>query len=294
MIIGHEHTISFLKKILERGSAPHAMLFCGPESVGKRTVAVFFARGILCRERKFGGCGVCASCSEWAQLGASRDFLNVAPDEKNNISIDTARSVAAFLSRTPALGFAKAVLIDDAEQLTEEAENALLKTLEEPPGNSVLVFITAKPGRLFQTVRSRLVTIRFSFVPEEKMAVFPPEIRSIATGRPGAAFRFTKDRDAFIRARALIKKAELALSGDAADKIIFADEITKDSTDLLFCISYWIESFCRKLHETSDPRRLQTIGRNARLALAVAFTLEDTELAPKLLVENMLLAFQPV
>jgi len=169
MIIGHERNIAFLKKVLSGGAAMHGFLFFGPDEIGKRTVALEFIKGLLCSDRKWGGCGQCLTCEEFAKLGNQRDFLAVLPDESGSGGIAEARRIIEFLGSSAQLADRKAVLIDEADRLTIEAQNALLKTLESPPGNSVLVLVTAKPGRLAETVRSRLTAVRFQPVPVGKI-----------------------------------------------------------------------------------------------------------------------------
>jgi DNA polymerase-3 subunit delta' len=291
-VIGHERIISMLATMLESGKAlPHAFLFHGPDGVGKRTVANEFGRGILCENRQFGGCGVCGPCEEWERFGHARDFLAVSPNEAGVIPIETARSIGTFLSRTPGVASGKVVVIDEADRLTEEAQNSLLKTLEEPPADSVLILVSAKPGRLYQTIRSRMFAVRFSLVPDDAMAGIPADIRACASGRPGNAKRLMQDAEFTTRLVKTLKRAEAVVSGDAAEKLLFAQELAEDPKMLDACMGYWLDTFHRMLQEAAhEPRRI-AIGRNARTALTASFLLEDTELQPRLLVENMLLAF---
>lgn len=292
-MIGHGRIISLLRAMLGRDKAlPHAFLFYGPDGVGKRTIATAFGRGILCRSRKFDGCGLCEPCKEWERLGLVRDFLAVGPNEKGVIPLEAAHGIATFLSRTPGIASGKVVVVDEADRLTEEAENSLLKILEEPPADSVLILVSAKPGRLYQTVRSRMFAVRFSLVPNEAMAGIPADIRALASGRPGNAKRLMENAGLRARLAGIMKRAQAVATDDVAGKIAFAQELTEDQKILEAFMNYWLGMFHEAIHESGDARHREAIARNARIALTASFLLEDTSSQPRLLVENMLLAFR--
>lgn len=279
--------------MLTSGKAlPHAFLFYGPDGVGKRTVATAFGRGILCANGQFGGCGMCEPCKEAGLLGQPRDLLMIAPNETGIIPIDAAHDITAFLSRTPGVASRKVVMVDEADRMTEEAKNSLLKTMEEPPADSTLILVSAKPGRIGETLRSRLIPVRFSLVSDEAMSGMPSDIRALAAGKPGKAVRLMEDPDLRKHLAGILKRAKALPAADAAEKIAFAQELAEESAMLDTCLSYWLDMFHRALHETDDAERRGTIGRNARAALAASLLLEDTETSQRLLVENMLLAFR--
>lgn len=302
MIIGHERIISVLEQLLSSKSAiPHAFLFHGPEGVGKRTVASAFLEGILCGQNKFGGCAarppkfssekfgaVCPACAEKARLGQSRDFKIISPDEDGIISIDSVREILVFLSRKPGISATQAVLIDQAGRLTEEAVAALLKILEEPPDNSKLVLVAERPGEIPATILSRLVPIRFSFVPENEMSVFSEQVRRIAGGRPGLAQRLSQDRGLLRRLEMLLVRARDALSADAAHKILLASELAEDSAAREFCLYYWLQILRRRFGENDSAGRRAAAG-NAKLILAASLAPSGAGAGTRLVIENALL-----
>ena len=156
-----------LVKRLSGGTLPHGMLITGQPGVGKALFALAFARYALCREPKDGrACGRCHSCAQFA-AGTHPDFSHVSFEEregkaseegalKANISVDQIRELIAVLQlRSHAAGGRKLAIIEPAEGMSPAAANSLLKTLEEPPADTVLLLVSAAPGRLPATIRSR-------------------------------------------------------------------------------------------------------------------------------------------
>lgn len=210
MIIGHERPLQFLKKAYEHNKVPHALLFWGPSDIGKRTVAASFARGLICDTKTFLGCGTCQSCDpENAVLKSHRisirDIKEEIKDERQGISIDVIRALQERLTTTSLIGKPKVIIIDDAEDLTPEASNALLKTLEEPPENAYIILTGTSRESVLPTISSRTAPLRFSRVPqktlemflEERHAAIPQDKRislaRFAQGRPGRLLRGIDD-----------------------------------------------------------------------------------------------------
>lgn len=139
------------------GRMPHALLLSGPRGVGKRLFAEAFIQARLCRHPRAQGtaCGECDGCRQFL-AGSHADYRSVGIEAKRrNILIDQLRQLTEWLSLTASSESGKHALIEPAERMTTGAANSLLKTLEEPPGNTVMVLISALPGRLPATVRSR-------------------------------------------------------------------------------------------------------------------------------------------
>lgn len=143
---------------------PHALLLAGAAGLGKLTFARRLAQALLCASPDAGGdaCGQCRSCRLF-QAGSHPDYRLAQPAEDGKvIKIDQVRELCAFLGYTPQYGGCKIALLAPAERLNVNAANSLLKTLEEPPGDCLLLLATAQPGRLPATVRSRCQTVSFS------------------------------------------------------------------------------------------------------------------------------------
>jgi DNA polymerase-3 subunit delta' len=153
---------------------PHALLITGARGLGKRRLADLFARARLCTSPGADGlaCGRCADCGLNA-AGSHPDLLRVAPDPESKsgeITIDAIRELTERAALTPVRGAVKMVLIDPADRMNAAAANALLKTLEEPAGNTLLLLIAEQSGRLPATIRSRCQMLKLA-VPAEDQAL---------------------------------------------------------------------------------------------------------------------------
>src|SRR5262249_48840832 len=136
---GHDRVVEELRGALEQGRFPHALLFVGPQGIGKRTFAVTLAQALLCErstEAALDPCERCPSCLQ-VKAGHPPDLLQVArPEDKHDLPIRVIRDLCIDLGLKPARGARKVAIVDDADDLNEEASNAFLKTLEEPPSGS--------------------------------------------------------------------------------------------------------------------------------------------------------------
>ena len=164
--------------MLESGRVPGALLFSGEEGIGKKLFALEIAKALNCRTpRGVEGCDTCSSCIRIARLNYpqsedSDDWKTIIwtdhPDvgmvvaPRRFLLVDQMRIVEGEANFRPFEGKARIFLIDDAEKLNEPSANALLKVLEEPPGTSHLILISARPAMLLPTIRSRCQAIRFS------------------------------------------------------------------------------------------------------------------------------------
>ncbi|MBN2369720.1 MAG: DNA polymerase III subunit delta' [Vicinamibacteria bacterium] len=159
-VLGHERLKDSLLRTIDRRRLPPALLFCGPDGVGKRTLALAVARGLLCARGAGEPCEACSSCVR-IQRGVHPDVRLIAP-ERDSIKVERARDLVHEICAVPYEGRAHVFIIDDAHCLTEEAANALLKGLEEPPATSNVILVTASPQSLLPTIRSRCQVVRFS------------------------------------------------------------------------------------------------------------------------------------
>ncbi len=167
---GHERARDFLRTAIGQERLPHALLFAGPEGVGKRALALALAAWLQCERAGDDACGDCSACRQ-SQAGTHPDLQLVQlAAGKKEIGIDRIRELKRFMQLQPVRGRAKVAVIDDAHLLTVAAQNALLKVLEEPPARSFVLLISGRPDGLLATVRSRCQRLQFAPLPVDTVA----------------------------------------------------------------------------------------------------------------------------
>jgi len=200
-VLGHDRVRGLLARALRDGRLPPALLLCGPEGVGKRTLALAVARALLC-ETGADGCGHCAPCGR-VERGLHPDVMVIQP-ETAAIKIEQVRTLVREIASGPFEGRARAFVVDDAHAMTEQAQNSLLKSLEEPAPTSHVLLVTGAPQALLPTIRSRCQVLRFGPLPsavlerylQDRHGLTADEARlraSLSGGSLGAALAFESD-----------------------------------------------------------------------------------------------------
>jgi len=169
-VISQEHITKTISNAILAGRIHHAYLFSGPRGTGKTTTARILAKSLNCANPKGAEpCDECPSCRDIIN-GVSPNVIEI--DAASNRGIDDVRNLREFIKYSPVGGKYKIYIIDEVHQLTSEAFNALLKTLEEPPAHGVFVFATTEPQRVPLTVLSRCLRFDFRLLPFFKIAEF--------------------------------------------------------------------------------------------------------------------------
>ena len=163
-VVGHRRLIDLLSRAVARDSLPPSLILAGPSGVGKKRAAVAVAQALNCLSprsgKDFDSCGTCPACTRIAR-GVHPDVLIVEPGDSGSIKVDQVRDIVDRSMYRPFDGKRRVVIIDDADALVPSAQNALLKTLEEPPSSSVFMLVTSRPDLLLPTVVSRCPRLRF-------------------------------------------------------------------------------------------------------------------------------------
>lgn len=255
-VVGHQRQVETLRSALARNRLHHGYLFCGPEGIGKRTVALCLATAIHCADGDHDSCGGCRNCLAIGN-GNHPDVRFIAPSPgKKEIGIDQIRELQRELSLRSFSGRSRVAIIDPAELMNYHAQNALLKTLEEPSHNSLLILIAKGTGGLTPTLLSRCLRLPFGPLPLEVVANFlvrqkgasPDQARllaSLSMGSLGAAL--TSDAEEVLgHRRALIERFCSLSRQDYRAMMKLAEERAKDPEESLQFLQ-WIEGWYRDI-----------------------------------------------
>jgi DNA polymerase-3 subunit delta' len=200
-LFGQEKAKRLISRSLTAGRVPHAYIFRGPEGVGKRIFARGVAAAVNCRDSKrIGACGICSSCKKFRSMNHP-DFLVVSPD-KGVIKIDQIRRLTRELSYPPYESVMRVVVLEDVQTMRREAANSLLKTLEEPPENNLLILLAEASREILATLISRCQVIPFSQLSIDDTTTILVQhgvdreaarlLARLSEGSPGKALHFHK------------------------------------------------------------------------------------------------------
>ena len=159
-IIGNKKNKELLNQIVNTNNIAHSYMFIGKESIGKLLFAKEFAKGILCLDKEKKPCEKCKSCIE-LDTSNNPDFCIIEPDGKS-IKIEQIRELIKKVYEKPVVSNRKAYIINDSECMTKEAQNSLLKTLEEPPEYVTIILIASNENIFLPTIKSRCTKIPFN------------------------------------------------------------------------------------------------------------------------------------
>lgn len=251
VIVGHQKQLKFLEAAKDGGRLGHAYILSGPAKVGKKTVALQWLSGMFCQT-------LCEGC-------AHPDFLFIEPltdaktgKKSGEITVDQIRGLIRKLSLKPSISKIKAAVIDESHLMNLEAQNALLKTLEEPPGNSLIILVAENSQRLLETIRSRCEILQFNFVSEREMQTCAGEIAcqngakadeaktkeivKLSFGRPGRMMEFIGDESSINKWREDEKEFEKIVRAELPKKFAYVKKITdveNPEMDLNEIIEVW-------------------------------------------------------
>lgn len=301
--IGHQKVWRFLNKTAETGKISHAYLFSGSDKIGKKKVALEFIKLLNCQEKdeRKKPCQICRSCRE-IERKSFADLTFIEP-EKKEISISQIRNLSWKLALQSHSAIFKSVVIDEAHLMNLEAQSALLKTLEEPRGKTVIILVTAFPELLFPTIISRTERIKFSPVPKEEIKrclekeEIPSkkieELISLSLGKPGEIFEFLSYPQKLEERIKKMKDLKKIINSPLSLKFQYAKEESQDSRILIETLDFWLRCFRADLFLEAEKRlggySLTKIKKIANLIQDIVFLLSRTEVSPKLALEIIML-----
>ena len=202
-----------------RGKLSHAYMICGPDGIGKRTLAREMAKAILCADRGNAPCGICRACKSYS-AGAHPDALHLAPGgAAGDIKIGEIRRLKEECAVTPISGDRRVIIIDRAEKMNINAQNAFLKLLEEPEKGNVFVMTCSNVERILPTVRSRCIMISVPPVSDD-------EIEQAVAKYENASSKVTA-KQAAVYSGGIIGKALDLMAGDERHPYFLTMQIMK-------------------------------------------------------------------
>jgi len=299
----------------QQGQLPHAMLFTGEGGIGKAEFALQFARSLLCEQPDTLGhaCQQCASCQRF-NAGTHPDLIRVEPEEAGKpIKVDQIRKIIGDLTLASHYGGYRVLLMDPADAMNSNAANSFLKTLEEPPANSVLLLVSAMPSRLPATIRSRCQILRFA-VPAEmvvkewlrkQQSVDDQELQAalhLSAGAPRLAEQYLQQ--GWLEQRQSLLQSLVALARGKLNPASVAAQLLKQDRHLPIHWLYdWIADLIRLANNNNNiknkdlERDLQNISKQVDLRqlhilldkVQQADRLADTTLNQQMLWEDLLI-----
>ena len=207
-LIGNEKIKQNLIKTLNNKTVSHSYMFIGTKGIGKKEFAKEFAKGILCMDDNKKPCGQCKSCIEFVNSN-NPDYYEIGlMDEENSIKIETIRQMQKRVQELPIVSERKVYIIDDSEYMTKDAQNCLLKTLEEPPEFVTIILIVSNENMILNTIKSRCLKMYFNNLSELElknyinanldMTEFTPNMLKACEGSIGKTIKIYGNREIYL------------------------------------------------------------------------------------------------
>jgi DNA polymerase III subunit delta' len=277
-LLGHEWAVNLLKQQIAHNSVRHAYLFCGPPGLGRRTLAIRFARALDCPQPPAPGesCGACRTCQQIEAMQYPDLAVIQAEAEGGVLKIDQVREVNHSLSLKPYQSKYRVALFLRFQEANQNAQNALLKTLEEAPAHAILILTADNSEQLLPTIASRCEILRLRALPIETVADALQErgaeseearlLAHLSNGRPGYALRLLADPDTLkARADRLTDLIGL-LAATRVAKFAYAEKLAKDKDNFRRVLLIWSSFFRDVLLSVAQATPGRAPGTSAPLA----------------------------
>ena len=239
-LIGHDWAVDMLSSQIAAGVLRHAYLFTGPKGIGRRTLALKFAQAINCPEAPAPGeaCGACRTCRQIADMAHADLAVVQAEVEGETLVVDQIRELQHSLALAPYAAAYRIALLLRFEEASDNAANALLKTLEEPSPRVVLLLTADSPENLPETILSRCQLIRLRPMPIESLAARMQQdwhaaadtahvLAHLAGGRPGLAKRLLNDPDSLSQRTDWLDEHHELLPSNRVQRFNYADQMAR-------------------------------------------------------------------
>ena len=319
-MIGHDWAVDLLREHIARQKMRHAYLLTGPHGVGRRTLGLRFTQALNCTASKQAGdpCGQCRTCQQVEKMIHPDLDVVQADQEGGTLKVEQIRELQRHLALTPFEARYRVALLLRFEEAHASAANALLKTLEEPPPQVILVVTAESPEVLLPTIVSRCEVLRLRPLPlnliekamQEKWSCPEQQARFLAHlsgGRPGVAYQYFSQPDLLEERQTRLEELHRMLLSNRVERFAFAEAQSKDKEALrnllLSWLSFWRDCLLQASGSTAPMANLDRTEEISWLAKAIGIPdayqqVSNVEVAiqqlsrnvnPRLLVENYLL-----
>lgn len=275
-IVGQESTKNYLIQSIQTNRVGHAYIFDGQEGSGKKTIAHAFAKAVLCQQFQSDACGKCPACLKVDSN--NHPDLKFIKREKLHIVDEQIEAMQQDLSLRPYESQRKIYIIEDADTMTDRAQNRLLKTLEEPPQYALILLLSANVYRFLPTIRSRCQIIKLNRIPfaqiedylERVHQVSPGEARILAAfsdGFLGKAVRLKESQEFQAERENVIKLIEKLLRKEPLQSfslVEFFKDHKKNIEEILDLMLIWFRDMLL-LDETGSEKLLINLDQKNRL-----------------------------
>lgn len=266
-IFGNDTVKLLLHTTIATHNVLHSYLFVGPDGVGKSLFARDFANMILCLSPEVDNvpCGHCKSCLEFANYNHP-DFLLVKPEDGKSIKIEQIRFLQEKIAEKPIISSRKVYIIDDADCMTKEAQNCLLKTLEEPPSYATIILISSNENKLLHTIRSRATKIVFQPLSNAELqaclsakGIGLPDNENIFELCDGSIGKAIKLQENFSSYQALDKLIDTVAEKDIVELWKNSDILYQSKDSIQELLEYMNVVFMNRLLHTQDSVYIHVI-----------------------------------
>jgi len=245
--IFHNEIMEKLISSVRSGGLGHAYIFAGERGVGKLVSARLFANALVCEKKTSAPCGMCPACIQ-AKAKTNPDISYIDTGDKKSIGVEAVRKISEDVAIKPFGNGKKVYIIKDGNLMTEAAQNAFLKTLEEPPSYAVFIILCENTENLLQTVLSRCAVVRFTRVSKERLRAYaekigaekPEFLASFAEGNPGVIDRYINEPEFRELREQSVKMFRELLSKDKLTAYTIADFLEQNKDNIDKILDFWL------------------------------------------------------
>ena len=261
-IIGNDEVKSLLDNLIRTNNVVHSYMFVGPDGIGKFLFAKEFAKIVLCQDTNK-ACNHCSSCIKF-DGNNHPDFMPLDSEDGKNIKIAQVRTLQESISEKPIISDKKVYIINNSDLMTVEAQNCLLKTLEEPPEYAIIILVLSNENKLLSTIKSRCTKVSFHRLTESDLMQYSKQNNievnsSLLSACDGSISKLLNSQNNLEAYKQLDNIINSFSSKDIVDIWNSADILYKSKDNINTLLEYFNTVFLEKLKSTKDSKYIKAI-----------------------------------